>query len=227
MRKDLVEIVCCPVHKTPLLLTVREQDAHGDIVEGLALLAAVVGLSLGLVYLNVKFNSWYNDFYNAIQEKRARKVGATQEEPVDVHRVLDSVTQMAASTVRARAKLVKEYGDLPAVWSTESRVGQVFLNDVDEAILGDTLYFATLDAHLVALDVATGKVRWDVTVAAGSLRGGPSDATRFFATHIRPNLPGYPYRCGDEADIRWCGRDLGCACARALASSGARARTTV
>jgi uncharacterized protein YbaR (Trm112 family) len=34
MRRDLVEIVCCPVHKTPLLLTVEEQDAHGDIVEG-------------------------------------------------------------------------------------------------------------------------------------------------------------------------------------------------
>jgi neutral ceramidase len=27
---------------------------------------------------------------------------------------------------------------------------------------------------------------------------------------IRPNLPGFPYRCGDEADIRWIGRDLGC-----------------
>jgi len=38
--------------------------------KGLALLVAVIGLSLGLVYLNVKFNSWYNDFYNAIQEKK-------------------------------------------------------------------------------------------------------------------------------------------------------------
>jgi vitamin B12/bleomycin/antimicrobial peptide transport system ATP-binding/permease protein len=38
---------------------------------GLGLLAAVVGLSLGLVYLNVQFNTWYNDFYNAMQEKRA------------------------------------------------------------------------------------------------------------------------------------------------------------
>ncbi|MHB1261543.1 MAG: methytransferase partner Trm112 [Thermoplasmatota archaeon] len=34
MRKDLVEIVCCPVHKTPLALTVKEQDPHGDIIEG-------------------------------------------------------------------------------------------------------------------------------------------------------------------------------------------------
>jgi vitamin B12/bleomycin/antimicrobial peptide transport system ATP-binding/permease protein len=38
--------------------------------KGLALLVAVVGLSLGLVYLNVQFNSWYNDFYNAIQDKK-------------------------------------------------------------------------------------------------------------------------------------------------------------
>ena len=35
------------------------------------------------------------------------------------------------------------------------------------------------------------------------------------AGDIRPNLPGHPYRCGDEADIRWCGRDLGCATIKA------------
>lgn len=35
------------------------------------------------------------------------------------------------------------------------------------------------------------------------------------AGDIRPNLPGFPYRCGDEADIRWCGRGLGCAAVRA------------
>jgi uncharacterized protein len=34
MRKDLVEIVCCPVHKTSLALQVRKQDDHGDVVEG-------------------------------------------------------------------------------------------------------------------------------------------------------------------------------------------------
>lgn len=35
------------------------------------------------------------------------------------------------------------------------------------------------------------------------------------AGNIRPNLPGFPYRCGDEADIRWIGRDLGCEVVRA------------
>jgi alcohol dehydrogenase (cytochrome c) len=33
------------------------------------------------------------------------------------------------------------------------------------AVLGETLYLATFDAHLVALDIHTGKPRWDVVVA--------------------------------------------------------------
>ena len=42
------------------------------------------------------------------------------------------------------------------------------------------------------------------------------------AGDIRPNLPGYPYRCADEADIQWAGRDLGGAVARAAAYSVTR-----
>ena len=42
------------------------------------------------------------------------------------------------------------------------------------------------------------------------------------AGDIRPNLPGYPYRCGDEADIRWIGRSLGCAAVRAADKSAIR-----
>ena len=37
------------------------------------------------------------------------------------------------------------------------------------------------------------------------------------AGDIRPNLKGHPYRCAVEADIQWCGRDLGGAAARSLA----------
>ena len=37
------------------------------------------------------------------------------------------------------------------------------------------------------------------------------------AGDIRPNLPGYPYRCADEADIQWAGRELGGAVVGALA----------
>ena len=33
------------------------------------------------------------------------------------------------------------------------------------AILGDSVYYGSIDAHLIALDARTGKVRWDVTMA--------------------------------------------------------------
>jgi vitamin B12/bleomycin/antimicrobial peptide transport system ATP-binding/permease protein len=38
--------------------------------KGLALLAAVIGLALALVWINVQLNTWNNDFYNAIQDKK-------------------------------------------------------------------------------------------------------------------------------------------------------------
>lgn len=47
---------------------------------------------------------------------------------------------------------------------------------------------------------------------------GPQTRVMFLqgcAGDIRPNLPGVPYRCGDEADIKWTGRSLGCAVVRA------------
>ena len=42
------------------------------------------------------------------------------------------------------------------------------------------------------------------------------------AGDIRPNLQGHPYRCADEADIQWCGRDLGGAVVRSLAKQVTR-----
>jgi len=42
------------------------------------------------------------------------------------------------------------------------------------------------------------------------------------AGDIRPNLPGHPYRCADEADIQWAGRDLGGAVVRTLARGATR-----
>jgi hypothetical protein len=54
---------------------------------------------------------------------------------------------------------------------------------------------------------------------------GPSTTAVFLqgcCGDIRPNLPGFPYRCGDEADIRWTGRGLGCAVVRAADRSAIR-----
>ncbi len=42
------------------------------------------------------------------------------------------------------------------------------------------------------------------------------------AGDIRPNLPGFPYRCADEADLQWAARDLGGAVVRSLAENVTR-----
>ena len=47
---------------------------------------------------------------------------------VDLKRVLDSTLNLATGEIRQRARLAKEYGDVPAVRGNESRLGQVFLN---------------------------------------------------------------------------------------------------
>ncbi|EAU63962.1 histidine kinase [Stigmatella aurantiaca DW4/3-1] len=48
--------------------------------------------------------------------------------PVDVHRGLDFAISMAAQELRPRARLVRDYGQIPAVLGDETRLGQVFLN---------------------------------------------------------------------------------------------------
>jgi len=47
---------------------------------------------------------------------------------LDLKRVLEVAINMAFNTIRQRARLVKDYGDAPAVVADEGRLGQVFIN---------------------------------------------------------------------------------------------------
>jgi len=47
---------------------------------------------------------------------------------VDLHAVLDLCGNIAKSQLRHRARLVKDYGELPPILGNESRLGQLFLN---------------------------------------------------------------------------------------------------
>jgi signal transduction histidine kinase len=51
-----------------------------------------------------------------------------QRGPVDVRRVMESSLRMAWNEIRHRARLIKDYGEVPLVQASESRLGQVFLN---------------------------------------------------------------------------------------------------
>jgi nitrogen-specific signal transduction histidine kinase/CheY-like chemotaxis protein len=56
---------------------------------------------------------------------------STDEErrgPVNVKRVLESTLRMAWNEIRHRARLVKDYGEVPPVEANDARLGQVFLN---------------------------------------------------------------------------------------------------
>jgi signal transduction histidine kinase len=48
--------------------------------------------------------------------------------PTDVHRVLDSSLRMARNHVFHRARLTKDYQEVPRVHGSEARLGQIFLN---------------------------------------------------------------------------------------------------
>jgi CheY-like chemotaxis protein/two-component sensor histidine kinase len=53
--------------------------------------------------------------------------------PVDLEQVLESSLRMAWNEIRHRARLEKDYGEVPPAWGNEARLGQVFLNLVVNA----------------------------------------------------------------------------------------------
>jgi PAS domain S-box-containing protein len=65
-----------------------------------------------------------------VRDLRTFTRGASEEKrtPVDVRRVLDASINLAWNEIRHRARLVKEYGDVPPVLADEARLAQVFLN---------------------------------------------------------------------------------------------------
>ncbi len=58
----------------------------------------------------------------------SRSADQEQNGPVDVQRVLESSLRMAWNEIRHRARLIKEYDEIPPVDANEARLGQVFLN---------------------------------------------------------------------------------------------------
>jgi PAS domain S-box-containing protein len=70
--------------------------------------------------------------------------------PLDVRTVLDSCVNMAAAELRHRARLVRDYGDVPPIEASESRLAQVFLNLlVNAAQAVDPARAATNEIRLV------------------------------------------------------------------------------
>jgi len=76
--------------------------------KGIALLAAVVGLTLGLVWINVELNFWNRAFYDAIQEKKID----------DFYRLLGKFTLLAFAFIAAAVYRVYLQQMLQIEWRT-------------------------------------------------------------------------------------------------------------
>lgn len=61
---------------------------------------------------------------------------------VDLHSVLDSSINLLHNEVKHRAQLERDYGDAPAVWAQRSRLGQLFLNLILNAVQAIPIGFA-------------------------------------------------------------------------------------
>ena len=104
-------------------LGVRLRDLGGE--------AAQIGDELGRVIAMIDVaREGTERMRDIVRDLRTFTRGAGEEKrgPVDVRRVMDASINLAWNEIRHRARLVKEYGDVPPVLATEARLGQVFLN---------------------------------------------------------------------------------------------------
>jgi CheY-like chemotaxis protein len=74
---------------------------------------------------------------------------------VDVRRVLDTSVNMAFSQIRHRAKLVRQYDEVPRVDANESRLGQVFVNLLVNA--AQALPPGDVEKNVIRLRTRTGE----------------------------------------------------------------------
>jgi alcohol dehydrogenase (cytochrome c) len=93
--------------------------------------------------------------------------GAWQSTPLVVDGIM-YVTQRPNDVLAVDAKTGRVFWQYRYTVSPEARVC-CGANNRGVAILGERLFLATLDAHLVALDVKTGRPLWNVAVANPSL----------------------------------------------------------
>jgi len=84
--------------------------------------------------------------------------------PVDVTEVLELAIKMSAHEMRYTATLVRDYGEVPRVLANESRLGQVFVNLLINAIQsipeGDV---ANNEVRITTRETNDGRVRIDVS----------------------------------------------------------------
>jgi signal transduction histidine kinase len=91
--------------------------------------------------------------------------------PSDIRNVVDSSARMAWNEIRHRARLVKDYGDVPLVEANESRIGQVILNLIVNA--AQAIPEGRADANEIRITTKTGEAGWAVVEVSDTGGGIP------------------------------------------------------
>jgi PAS domain S-box-containing protein len=117
-----------------------------------------------------------------VRDLRAFSHGVDRDDAgrVEVNRVLEFVIRIAENEIRHRARLVKSFGEVPAVEASESRLGQVFLNLVVNAAQAIAEGSAARNEVRVssAFDAATGRVVVEVADTGAGI--APEHLSRIF-----------------------------------------------
>jgi alcohol dehydrogenase (cytochrome c) len=94
---------------------------------------------------------------------QAQVAGSWESSPIVVDGIM-YLTQRPNDIIALDARTGRIFWIYKYVGSTDYKVC-CGANNRGLAILGDTLFMGTLDAHLVAVDAKSGRLRWDVNVA--------------------------------------------------------------
>ena len=100
--------------------------------------------------------------YHPIYQKTGKNQSKMENTPLIVDGIMYTGTALEAVALDAVSG--RQYWKLPHVLDPNAFYNAYEVNK-GMAISGDTLYWATIDCHLLAIDIKTGKVKWDKVMA--------------------------------------------------------------
>ena len=101
------------------------------------------------------------------------RAGEDRRTSLDIGRVLDLAIGMAGNEIRHRARLVKQYGETPAVHANEARLGHVFINLLVNA--AEAIPEGQADRHEILVSTRTDAAGWVVVEIRDSGAGIPRE----------------------------------------------------
>ena len=121
--------------------------------------------------------------------------------PVDVRQVLDSTVRMAWNEIRHRARLIRQYQPVPPVWTTDARLGQVFLNLLINA--AQAIEIGHVDANEIRLNTQTDhEGRAVVEIADSGVGISAENFNRIFNPFFTTKPPGSGTGLGLSISLR-------------------------